>query len=83
MNLQQSNVRLGDPHICSDAQNRLNILSTIFEALVRRDARGRFQPALATDWRVSNQAKFGTAAEKWTVAAVQIGPSGLWGIMST
>ena len=57
MNLQQSNVRLGDPHICSDAQNRLNILSTIFEALVRRDARGRFQPALATDWRVSADAR--------------------------
>ncbi|MEZ4709643.1 MAG: ABC transporter substrate-binding protein [Caldilineaceae bacterium] len=57
MNLQQSNVRLGDPHICSDAQNRLNIFSAIFNALVRRDDRGQFQPALATDWRVSADAR--------------------------
>ena len=37
----------------------------------------------AGEARVSSQEKFGTAAAKWTVAAVQIGPSGLCGIMST
>ena len=33
--------------------------------------------------RVSSQEKLATAAEKWMVAAVQIGPSGLCGIRST
>ena len=35
------------------------------------------------DARVSSQAKLGTAAARWMVAAVQIGPSGLCGIRST
>jgi hypothetical protein len=32
--------------------------------------------------RISIHEKFGTAAAKCTVAAVQIGPSGLWGMKS-
>ncbi|MFH1086163.1 MAG: NAD(P)-dependent oxidoreductase [Chloroflexota bacterium] len=32
--------------------------------------------------RTSSQAKLGTAAAMWSVAAVQIGPNGLWGIRS-
>lgn len=62
MIIQQNTVRLGDPHMCSDAQNRLNILSAIFDALVRRDAAGAFQPALAQSWRVEEDARTWTFA---------------------
>ena len=41
----QSSVALGDPHIVSDSVNRLNILFSIYEALVATDERGGYQPA--------------------------------------
>lgn len=52
----QPSVSLGDPHICSDAKNRLNILTAIFDTLIRRDLDGVFVAQLATNWRVDADA---------------------------
>ncbi|MCA9984263.1 MAG: ABC transporter substrate-binding protein [Anaerolineales bacterium] len=57
MIIVQSDVRLADPHICSDARNRLNIFTAIFDALVRRDDQGNFIPALASSWQVQPDAR--------------------------
>jgi len=62
LRIQQSSVELGDPHICSDARNRLSILRTLFDALVARDDHGQFVPALATRWRVRADARTWTFA---------------------
>jgi len=48
----QSSVSVGDPHIASDSSNRLGILFSIYEALVKLDPEGRIQPALAERWEV-------------------------------
>ena len=53
----QSSVALGDPHIVSDSVNRLNILFSIYEALVATDERGGYQPALAERWSVADDAR--------------------------
>jgi peptide/nickel transport system substrate-binding protein len=53
----QSSVALGDPHIVSDSVNRLNILFSIYEALVAIDEHGGYQPALAERWGVSDDAR--------------------------
>jgi len=52
----QSSVALGDPHIVSDSVNRLNILLSIYEALVAVDGQGRYLPGLAERWSVRWQA---------------------------
>lgn len=53
----QSSVELGDPHICSDAVNRLSLVFSVYEALVDQDADGTFLPALAEGWSVSGDAR--------------------------
>ena len=57
----QPTVTLADPHICTDARNRLNIFSAIFDCLVRRNpnpaADPQFLPALATNWHVADDAR--------------------------
>jgi len=53
----QSSVALGDPHIVSDSVNRLNILFSIYEALVAIDERGGYQPGLAQRWSVADDAR--------------------------
>ncbi|MEM7133961.1 MAG: ABC transporter substrate-binding protein [Chloroflexota bacterium] len=60
MIIQQPTVQLADPHICSDARSRLNILTAIFDALVQRNSAGQFVPGLAANWSVEEGAK------KWT-----------------
>ncbi len=50
--IQQSYVSLGDPHICSDSVNRLNLVFSVYDALVQRDKAGRYQPSLAESWAV-------------------------------
>ncbi|MGB1251666.1 MAG: ABC transporter substrate-binding protein [Candidatus Promineifilaceae bacterium] len=57
MIILQRSVQLGDPHMCSDAKNRLNLLTAIFDTLVRRDLDGRFVGLLATAWQVTDDAK--------------------------
>jgi peptide/nickel transport system substrate-binding protein len=53
----QASVALGDPHIVSDSVNRLNILFSIYEALVAVDEHGVFKPALAERWTVAADAR--------------------------
>lgn len=53
----QSSVSIGDPHIASDSSNRLGILFSIYEALVKLDDEGNFQPSLAESWEVEEDAR--------------------------
>jgi peptide/nickel transport system substrate-binding protein len=53
----QSSVSIGDPHIASDSGNRLSIIFSIYEALVRVDEDGAFQPSLAERWEVAEDAR--------------------------
>lgn len=48
----QSSVSIGDPHIASDSPNRLSIVSSIYEALVKVDETGNYRPSLAERWEV-------------------------------
>jgi peptide/nickel transport system substrate-binding protein len=50
-------VSLGDPHIASDSSNRLSILFSVYEALVKLDEGGDYQPALAERWEVTEDAR--------------------------
>jgi len=56
----QSSVEIGDPHICSDSTNRLSLVFSVYEALVKRNAAGAYEPSLAESWTV------GTDARTWT-----------------
>jgi peptide/nickel transport system substrate-binding protein len=53
----QSSVSIGDPHIASDGSDRLGILFSIYEALVKLDEEGHFRPALAERWDVEDDAR--------------------------
>jgi len=53
----QASASIGDPHIASDSSNRLGILFSIYEALVKLDAEGNFQPSLAERWEVGEDAR--------------------------
>lgn len=53
----QSTVETGDPHICSDSTNRLSIIFSVYEALVKRDEDGRFIPSLGESWTVEDGAR--------------------------
>jgi peptide/nickel transport system substrate-binding protein len=55
--VMQSSVSIGDPHIASDASNRLGIIFSIYEALVKLDEEGHFQPSLAERWNVEDDAR--------------------------
>ena len=50
----QSSVAIGDPHIVSDASDRLSLIFNIYEGLVRLDAAGAYQPGLAEAWEVGD-----------------------------
>lgn len=53
----QAGVRLVDPHDCTDDPDKLAILDAVHEALVRRGPDGRWRPALAERWSVSEDAR--------------------------
>ena len=53
----QARVALPDPHDCTDNADTLALLEAVFDALVRRGADGRFHPALAESWTVSEDAR--------------------------
>ena len=55
--VMQSSVSLGDPHICSDSANRLSLIFTVYEALVKFDDEGNYQPSLAESWNVAEDAR--------------------------
>ena len=53
----QSYVQLGDPHVWSDARNRLNIRFAAYESLVSYDERGMYRPALTQSWTLEDDAR--------------------------
>lgn len=53
----QSSVAIGDPHIASDSSNRLGMLFSVYEALVRLDDNGVLQPGLAESWAVGDDGR--------------------------
>ena len=53
----QSSVSIGDPHIASDASDRLGIVFSIYEALVKLDEDGEYRPSLAERWEVGEDAR--------------------------
>jgi len=57
LTVMQSSVSIGDPHIASDSSNRLGILFSIYEALVKLDEDGDVQPSLAERWEVGEDAR--------------------------
>lgn len=57
LSVYQASVTIGDPHIVSDALGRRSIIQSIYEALVKLDERGNYQPALAERWEVGDDAR--------------------------
>lgn len=57
LTILQSSVSIGDPHIASDSSNQRSILFTIYEALVKLDEEGNYQPSLAEAWEVGEDAR--------------------------
>jgi peptide/nickel transport system substrate-binding protein len=53
----QSSVAIGDPHIVSDSLNRLSIVFSVYEALVKQDNEGNYQPSLAESWDVGDDGR--------------------------
>ena len=52
----QPSLPLGDPHICSDAKDRVSIISAVYEAIVNRDRPGTYSPCLAEAWKTDSEA---------------------------
>jgi peptide/nickel transport system substrate-binding protein len=55
--IAQRTVSLPDPQDCTDNADSLALLDALFDALVRRGPDGRFHPALAERWTLSEDAK--------------------------
>jgi len=53
----QEQVRLADPHAITDSRTLLNTRGALYDALVRRVGPGRYEPALATEWRCEPDAR--------------------------
>ncbi len=53
----QSSVSIGDPHIVSDASDRLSLILNIYEALVKLDGEGNYLPGLAESWEVGEDGR--------------------------
>jgi peptide/nickel transport system substrate-binding protein len=55
--ITQPRVLLDDPHACTDSSDVLSVFSALFDALVSRNDAGGYEPALATDWTISDDAR--------------------------
>jgi peptide/nickel transport system substrate-binding protein len=55
--IAQRTVSLPDPQDCTDNADSLALLEALFDALVRRGMDGRFHPALAESWTLSDDAR--------------------------
>lgn len=53
----QQRLAFRDPHDCTDSADALALLEACFDAPVRRGTDGRFHPALAESWTVSDDAR--------------------------
>ncbi len=60
--IAQPRIALDDPHACTDANDVLTVFGALFDALVRRGRDGAYEPALATSWTVSDDARVYTFA---------------------
>jgi peptide/nickel transport system substrate-binding protein len=56
LTITQPRAVLDDPHACTDSSDVLSVFSALFEGLVRRSDAG-YQPALATHWSMSEDAR--------------------------
>lgn len=52
-----SSAELGDPHICSDSANRLSLVLSVYESLVKLDPAGAYRPSLAERWSVGEDGR--------------------------
>lgn len=57
LTIAQARVVLDDPHACTDSGDVLCVFRALFDALVRRGDAGGYEPALATSWIISDDAK--------------------------
>ena len=55
--VMQSSVTIGDPHIVSDSSDRLSMIFTTYEALVKLDPAGNYVPGLAQSWEVGEDGR--------------------------
>lgn len=55
--IAQRSVTLPDPQACTDNADSLALLEALFDALVRRGVDGRYHPALAEHWTLSDDAR--------------------------
>jgi len=53
----QAKVALPDPQDCTDNADTLALLEAVFDALIKRGSDGRFHPAVAESWSVSEDAR--------------------------
>ncbi|WP_420403773.1 ABC transporter substrate-binding protein [Nisaea sp.] len=53
----QSRLQLVDPQDCTDNSDTLALLEALFDALIRRAPDGRYIPALAESWELSEDAR--------------------------
>jgi peptide/nickel transport system substrate-binding protein len=53
----QTRVAMPDPQDCTDNADTLALLEAVFDALIRRGPDGRYHPALAESWSVSDDAR--------------------------
>ncbi len=60
--IAQPRIAFDDPHACTDANDVLTVFGALFDALVRRGRDGAYEPALATSWTVSDDARVYTFA---------------------
>jgi peptide/nickel transport system substrate-binding protein len=55
--IAQPRVILDDPHACTDANGVLSVFGALFDTLVRRGRSNAYEPALATHWTISDDAR--------------------------
>jgi peptide/nickel transport system substrate-binding protein len=55
--IAQPRVVLDDPHACTDANGVLSVFGALFDTLVRRGRDHVYEPALATSWTISDDAR--------------------------
>ncbi|HSP25836.1 MAG TPA: ABC transporter substrate-binding protein [Saliniramus sp.] len=55
--IAQPRVVLDDPHACTDANGVLSVFGALFDTLVRRGRNNAYEPALATRWTISDDAR--------------------------
>lgn len=55
--ITQARIALDDPHACTDSNDVLTVFGALFDGLVRRNGDGGYEPALATEWAISDDAR--------------------------